>query len=200
MEKQELAPGIVVYKNIDINNNIFKSLDGIIDKKAAIWQDTNFNKEKITLPEELFIKDINQEFTVLGIPYKDSSDNNFFWSQDYSEFSKILFNIFDPIEKDYAEDYHISFKKHNEYSFLKYSIGHGFSNHIDDSHEFRKTIAISYYLNDDYEGGEINFQRFDISYKPSKNEVLVFPANYVYAHSVSKVLSGTRYCVASWLD
>jgi len=39
------------------------------------------------------------------------------------------------------------------------------------------------YLNDDYEGGEICFPRFNIEYKPKANEFLVFPSTYVYNHS-----------------
>jgi predicted 2-oxoglutarate/Fe(II)-dependent dioxygenase YbiX len=54
-------------------------------------------------------------------------------------------------------------------------------------------------MNDNYSGGEINFPRFGISYKPAANEILMFPSTYVYNHSVSEVTEGTRYAVVSWM-
>ena len=56
-----------------------------------------------------------------------------------------------------------------------------------------------YYINDDYTGGEIVFPRFGITYKPAKDELLIFPSTYVYNHSVLPVIEGTRYAVVSWL-
>jgi predicted 2-oxoglutarate/Fe(II)-dependent dioxygenase YbiX len=60
-------------------------------------------------------------------------------------------------------------------------------------------MSTIFYMNDDYEGGEIEFPRFNVSHKPEKNELIIFPSTYVYNHSVLPVTSGTRYAVVSWL-
>jgi predicted 2-oxoglutarate/Fe(II)-dependent dioxygenase YbiX len=93
----------------------------------------------------------------------------------------------------------IYFSNHDDYQILKYGKGQKFTNHIDDHPSYHRRVSSIYYINDDYEGGEINFPRFNISYKPKANEMIIFPSTYVYNHSVSEVLSGTRYAVVSWI-
>jgi len=42
--------------------------------------------------------------------------------------------------------------------------------------------------------------RFDITFKPKANQMIVFPSNFMYKHSVSPVIEGERYAVVSWLN
>jgi predicted 2-oxoglutarate/Fe(II)-dependent dioxygenase YbiX len=60
-------------------------------------------------------------------------------------------------------------------------------------------MSTVYYLNDNYTGGEINFPRFNVTFKPKANQMIIFPSTYVYNHSVSPVIEGQRYAVVSWL-
>jgi predicted 2-oxoglutarate/Fe(II)-dependent dioxygenase YbiX len=57
---------------------------------------------------------------------------------------------------------------------------------------------MSFYLNEDYEGGEIEFGRFNLKIKPKANQMIMFPSNYIYNHTVHPVVSGTRYAVVAW--
>jgi predicted 2-oxoglutarate/Fe(II)-dependent dioxygenase YbiX len=59
---------------------------------------------------------------------------------------------------------------------------------------------MSFYLNDDYEGGEIEFPRFGLQVKPEPNQMIMFPSNYVYNHVVNPVTSGTRYAIVAWFE
>jgi predicted 2-oxoglutarate/Fe(II)-dependent dioxygenase YbiX len=88
---------------------------------------------------------------------------------------------------------------HDQYGILKYGVGQKFTNHIDDHINHHRRISTTFYLNENYEGGEIIFPRFNVKYKPKKNELLVFPSTFVYNHSVSPVLEGERYAVVSWM-
>ena len=81
-------------------------------------------------------------------------------------------------------------------------------------------------LNDDYEGGEIEFPRFNLKYKPKANELLLFPSGYeggefvmfddyvielkqgdvlmfpsvfLYPHRVNPVTKGVRDTFVSWV-
>ena len=52
------------------------------------------------------------------------------------------------------------------------------------------------YLNDDYDGGELNFPDYSLKIKPKKGDIITFPTNAMYLHEVKKVTSGVRYNVA----
>lgn len=51
-------------------------------------------------------------------------------------------------------------------------------------------FTLSYYLTDQYEGGNIEFPDHNISLKPSAGSVVIFPSNI--RHQVSKTISGRR--------
>ena len=113
--------------------------------------------------------------------------------------NNIFFEHFSLIEKDYLDSYGIICDWHDSYGILKYGEGQFFSNHIDDHKDYHRRVSTVYYMNDNYTGGEINFPRFEITFKPKANQMIVFPSNYVYNHSVSPVIEGNRYAVVSWL-
>jgi hypothetical protein len=54
-------------------------------------------------------------------------------------------------------------------------------------------IAGLFYLNDDYEGGELYFPNQGIQFKPKRGAAYFFPGDMNYIHGVSKVISGIRY-------
>ena len=51
------------------------------------------------------------------------------------------------------------------------------------------------YFNDksEYTGGKLQFANSDKEYIPDIGDVIIFPANWMYYHKVSKITSGTRY-------
>jgi len=67
--------------------------------------------------------------------------------------------------------------------------------HWDDARIYT-TISSIVYLNDDYEGGETNYQG-DSVFKPKKGRALFFNGKY-YRHGVKKIEKGIRYTVAAW--
>jgi hypothetical protein len=56
-------------------------------------------------------------------------------------------------------------------------------------------IAGLFYVNDDYEGGELYFPNQGIKFKPKAGAAYFFPGDKNYIHGVSEVISGTRYTV-----
>lgn len=62
-----------------------------------------------------------------------------------------------------------------------------------DNDEFTAII----YLNDNYEGGELNFPSLDMSIKPTKGSLIFWPG--YLTHSVSPVTSGIRYTMPMFL-
>lgn len=54
-------------------------------------------------------------------------------------------------------------------------------------------LGTIFYLNDDYEGGELHFPKQEIAFKPKARAVYFFPGDLNYIHGVNKVQSGCRY-------
>lgn len=56
-------------------------------------------------------------------------------------------------------------------------------------------IAGLFYINDDYEGGELYFPNQEIQFKPKKGAAYFFPGDMNYIHGVTPIISGIRYTV-----
>lgn len=54
-------------------------------------------------------------------------------------------------------------------------------------------LGTVFYLNDDYEGGELYFPLQDVEFKPKRGAVYFFPGDKNYIHGVRPVVSGCRY-------
>ena len=86
------------------------------------------------------------------------------------------------------------------WQILKYGEGNHFTNHYDDAKKYPRTISMSFYLNDNYENGEICFKikNHYISHKPKKGDVIVFPSKSPYFHAVRKASGSDRYMIRSF--
>ena len=194
MKKQELAPGIVVYSDaLNGYETFIRDLEEAVDSGVLSWGESyiNVGTER---KKDVSVRDTQS----LSVSY-EIKNNEGPLGYFNSSVRELFFTSFDPIEKDYSSSFGIGFADHDNYQILKYGVGQKFTNHIDDSIKHHRRVSTVYYANDDYEGGEINFPRFDIKYKPKANEMLFFPSAYSYNHSVSPVLNGTRYAVVSWI-
>ena len=54
-------------------------------------------------------------------------------------------------------------------------------------------IAGLFYINDDYEGGELYFPKQGIQFKPKPGAAYFFPGDLHYIHGVTEITSGVRY-------
>lgn len=107
--------------------------------------------------------------------------------------------LLDASAPGYAAKYDVDGYWHEEYRALKYSNGAEFKTHYDGSTITHRAISAIVYLNDDYEGGEIEFTNFDIKIKPEAGMLLLFPSNYAYTHIAHPVTSGTKYALVTWM-
>lgn len=85
------------------------------------------------------------------------------------------------------------------YGLLRYSTGEKYDQHYDGGTESARSISVVIYLNDDYEGGEIEFPNFSVKIKPKAGTLILFPSNYAYSHIAHPVTSGTKYAIVAWL-
>lgn len=88
----------------------------------------------------------------------------------------------------------------SSFELLRYLPGQQFGMHIDliPGYTPQRAVSILAYLNDGYEGGEIQFPRQNIAYKPRAGSVLLFPSNFVYPHTSRPIVSGAKYVAVAW--
>ena len=185
MNKIELAPGIILYKNVSLDINLSDMYN--LEWTNEYVKDANTGEVKldcsqrnvISIDVPVFCTDINTE----KIKY----------------FSKKFNETFLSIEQDYCLKYSISLKSHQPYKILKYEEGGEFDLHSDDGGGTFRRVSTVYYINDDYVGGEISFPDFNIKIKPEAGDFLIFPSSFAYKHKVFPIIKGTRYSIASWI-
>jgi predicted 2-oxoglutarate/Fe(II)-dependent dioxygenase YbiX len=92
--------------------------------------------------------------------------------------------------------------------FLRYDVGDHYDKHNDsESYEqgklkrvVNRDISILLYLNDDYEGGQIEFNQIQLTLRPKTGMLLAFPSYIEFEHKVHPVTNGTRYSLVSWIN
>jgi predicted 2-oxoglutarate/Fe(II)-dependent dioxygenase YbiX len=99
----------------------------------------------------------------------------------------------------YAKKHHIDELHHENYNMLRYRTGQEYKPHSDGDTGSGRAVSAICYLNNDYEGGYVEFTNFGVKIKPEPGMLLLFPSNYAYEHIAHPVVSGTKYALVTWL-
>jgi hypothetical protein len=86
----------------------------------------------------------------------------------------------------------------NIINIRKYDVDAYLGPHIDteDKEDRAKPyISLVFYLNDNYEGGEIKFPNQNISLKPKAGSIVIFPSTDPYYHDARPATNGTKYMI-----
>lgn len=102
--------------------------------------------------------------------------------------------------RHYESLWHLKMHYKEAFNFVKYLPGKYFKIHGDHGPYYACTISAVVYLNDDYDGGEIEFIRQGLVVKPEVGDIVMFPSNFVYEHASLEVRSGTKYSVVIMTD
>tara|TARA_B100001996_G_C18373302_1_gene482435 strand:+ start:56 stop:598 length:543 start_codon:yes stop_codon:yes gene_type:complete len=76
----------------------------------------------------------------------------------------------------------------------RYNVGNDYEWHSDDwasRPDARRQLSTITYLNDDYIGGETEFE--DLTIVPKKGKTLIFPSHWEFIHRGKKVIEGVKY-------
>jgi hypothetical protein len=209
MKHKQLAPGILLYENVSEDLN---KLNSLIMSKDLLWFpgliSSNRDPNEDTFNTSAKLHTEIRNCSSIALPYDkkeiidllSSMPNNKNYQKSIEVYDAIR-PLFDKLELHYLNKFNINYMSwHSRLELLRYDPGHFFKNHIDSVPGINRTVSVVFYLNDDYVGGEIYFDQFDLKIKPSANSALVFPSNYVYSHSAEKVIDGSKIAIASFLS
>lgn len=109
-------------------------------------------------------------------------------------------SIFSKCVGDYSQRFcfDINTEISKSYTVLKYSNNQQYIHHLDHGAKTPRVVSAVGYLNNDYIGGELNFDKLDFTYKPSSGDVVVFLSDEPYSHASLPVKSGIKYSVVNW--
>lgn len=91
---------------------------------------------------------------------------------------------------------------------LRYAPGGKYGLHADAEHfDFTQNrfyrfldrdFSMLIYLNDEYEGGELNFPWLNYRYKPKAGDLVIFPSNHIFSHESLPITRGNKYALVTW--
>jgi predicted 2-oxoglutarate/Fe(II)-dependent dioxygenase YbiX len=186
---KELAPGIVVFENI-----FPESMDYIakIEQAGISWRaaEVLVNPNEHVSGTDTKARDTD----LIMLPHHTDSQDSVL-----NEFTKEFHARMKPCLDQYMAAYYAKIEKFENPQLLRYGKEQKFHDHIDDHPFFTRRISLTYYLNDEYEGGDVEFNRHGLRFKAKKNDLLIFPSNFIYNHQVHPVTDGLRYVVVQWM-
>jgi len=71
--------------------------------------------------------------------------------------------------------------------------------HYAESLNFSRLLTVCVYLNEDYEGGYLDFPSIGKTYGFKTGDVIAFPSNWMYYHGVTPITSGNRHTIVFWI-
>lgn len=130
------------------------------------------------------------------IQFFPEDEDKFLYNKIYNKFIEYQKQYL----KEYSTDrYDIEYSSCEKIYIMKYSEGMEGVQHFDDLVPGKiRRVTVLYYPNDNYDGGEIEFPRFNVIIKPEEDQALVFPANFVYEHVIYTTKNGVRYLIGGF--
>lgn len=195
MEHEILAPGIWSFTNvIPYSEELVDEIEEYVKAGGLSWYSARISNDNVDASLETMVRDTYS----IGIRHDVASTVDLDPTPE-ANISRLLTNSFRDKILNYCNTHGLTLSWSDNYQILKYGVGQKFDRHIDDHERYPRRLSLSYYLNDNYEGGEIEFDNFGVKIKPKKDQLILFPSNYVYSHRVWPVTSGTRYAVVQWM-
>jgi hypothetical protein len=206
---------IVIYPKINVYKNLFNNIDNFLEnaKKAKVWQEWYTFGEMLSLQENQIKFNsfpTKEEFISSRFLYKESPEDKL-----RAELTTEVGEIFYDVTSHYLNmNPDLTFPNwvKSPASINKYFNGSSISENYSMNYHtdyiqpesempgFKFAITTTFYINDDYQDGEICFiiNDHNISYKPKKGDVIVFPSKHPYYHAVKKSTGADRYMIRSF--
>lgn len=203
-----LAPGIMVYRNtftkeLNLIDRLENAIGGETVKKYK-WNQasTGYSHTDLSYRDCFDFKiKVNSDESLMA-------NNEYVPQGTFSESDKQLAEIYQDAFRpqiDPVNDYRIMFNiaplnYWESFNFVKYGPGQHFQIHSDHGYSYICVLSSVGYLNDDYEGGELFFDKFNLKIKPKAGDLYLFPSSFLFSHQAMPVKEGTKYSIVTMLD
>lgn len=107
-----------------------------------------------------------------------------------------------------AAHYRCTFAWYEKTSLLRYRPGGHYVPHADadnwhpDQNAWQRAVdrdvSILLYLDEKFEGGELDFANFQFRLKPTAGMLVCFPSDHRYVHAAREVTAGERHVIVAW--
>lgn len=190
--------GLNIYQNTfsleDANRYINVLESNLSGNKKYKWSEAQVTNSHTPIKKARDCFDFKYKQESLGARDEDNSELLDLHQEIYE---KLKFCI-----DDYAQYWGITVVYYEAFNFVKYDgEGRHFNIHADHGPAYNCTVSAVIYINDNYEGGEIEFPRLDgYVHKPKAGDIAIFPSNYIYEHASLPIKSGIKYCVVVMTD
>jgi hypothetical protein len=189
LEEKELAKGIIEYT---ISRKSAHTLKGLIQNSLIQqWNEAGVLTNRGENPVKKNIRNCFG-YTIKG---KESTCH----PQDPIRISTESVNIsIDSAVERFRKKYGIAEVFAESTNLLRYEEGGHFIEHVDHNKNLPRVISASMFLNDNFDGGELEFKEFGLTIKPEAGKIIVFYSTQPYTHKVNVVECGIRYSAVKW--
>lgn len=192
---------------IKINNSIVIYRNGIQDPKKILNQINTLSElnKQYTWADSLIYHANKTKEKVNS--FRSSKQINFFRlneSDQVNDLSSSIFNVIDhsfsAALRDYTQRIGIAIKTYEQdrYSVLKYELEDFFSIHLDTSPMLSRVISGLMYLDDDYDGGILEFPKIGLELKPKEGDIIFFPSQVPFFHQSTPIIKGIKHAIVAW--
>jgi hypothetical protein len=191
------ALGIIVYNSAlteDLCEGIIETLENNLNGQTKYkWTPAMVTEADAALDSAR--KCVDFKINSRGLGPRDSENSELY------QMHEDTFNQIKPLADDYGRYWGVGIGFYEAFNFVKYEgAGTHFKVHADHGPAYVTTISIVAYVNEDYEGGELYFPRFDLTIKPKAGDVVIFPSTYIYEHASNDMIQGTKYSIVIMTD
>ena len=193
-----LNPVKAVRHNVDVLTPFpgIRVFDGAIDNCPQIieWLDAQDDwahsavQARVELAEE--INPLVRSSTSHGFPIL-----SFTLPPLITELNRAVWTLAD----EYARDFNFSFSALESAVANRYEPGQYYGLHMDFMPNSNRMLSAVVYLNDVDEGGQTEFPFVGVSVATKEGRVVLFPSDYLFAHSAHAPVSQTKYSIAYWV-
>lgn len=195
IDKIEKAPCIWIYKNAFDSKNFCELIEKetqkdwpLIDWVLSSTGDSSANQK---------VSEYRTSLEMSMEPFFSQTIN-----ENLKDIQEIFFNdILEKIDKciwDYRNCFNLHITAGSGYSLLKYIDGGEYHIHHDHSPNNARVLSLVACLGDEFEGGELEFNNFDLTIKLDKNSLVLFPSNFPYTHIAHPITKGVKYSLVTW--
>lgn len=201
MDTKELAPCIVVFEDAFKPADFTELLEVECQQQ---WGYTSWYVTYVGSPGKQqqrvdYRSSLACELGVLGQPIDSIAEKRIIplaerWQAIHGDLQSCIWS--------YRNMYDIEVTEDEGFACLKYSKGAEYRGHVDHAPSNNRVFSIVAFVNDNFEGGELNFPLFDVSVKPKAGSAVCFPSNFPYFHYAKPVgatnSNDTKYSLVTW--